>query len=66
MDVIIVETKTGELATRIPITLRAIGYLSSEVEYFNEAWNCAVQDKAVDPNRREDYSFQLVQPTQAR
>jgi hypothetical protein len=66
LDVLIVETKTGELATRIPIALKGIGYSPSEDEYFNEAWNCAVQDETVDPNCREDYSFQLVQSTQAR
>lgn len=31
-----------------------------QIEYENEAWRCAVADKAVDPNRRDDYTFNVV------
>lgn len=62
MDVSIIETKTGKLVATLPIILQGMDYTPSEEEYFTEAWRCAVDDKAVDPNRRDEYSFQLVHP----
>lgn len=62
MDVSIIETKTGKLVATLPIILQGMNYTPSEEEYFTEAWRCAVDDKAVDPNRRDEYSFQLVHP----
>ena len=60
MDVLVIETKTGKLAATVPIILQGMNYAPSEQEYFNEAWRCAVDDKTVGPNRRDEYSFQLV------
>lgn len=62
MDVSIIETKTGGLVAILPIILQGMDYTPSEAEYFTEAWRCAVEDKAVDPNRRDEYSFHLVNP----
>lgn len=62
MDVLIIETKTGRLIAKLPIILQGMDYASSEQEYFTEAWRCAVDDKTADPNRRDEYSFQLVRP----
>lgn len=62
MDVSIIETKTGKLVATLPIILQGMNYIPSEEEYFTEAWRCAVEDKAVDPSRRDEYSFQLVHP----
>lgn len=62
MDVTIIETKTGKLVARIPVVLQGLGYTPSELEYFATAWKCAVDDKTVDPDRRDEYSFQLGHP----
>lgn len=62
MDVLIIETKTGKLIAKLSIILRGMNYMPSEQEYFTEAWRCAVEDKTVNPNRRDEYSFQLVRP----
>ena len=60
MDVLIIETKTGRLAAKIPVILQGLNYTPSEQEYFKEAWRCVMDDKTVDPNRRDEYSLQLV------
>lgn len=60
MDVLIIETKTGKLVTTVPIKFGGLNYSPSEQEYFSEAWRCAVEDKAVDPARRDEYNFRLL------
>ena len=60
MHVHIVEIKTGKIAAAIPIDLADQNTVPSEQDFFATAWRCAVEDKSVDPNRREDYSFRLV------
>lgn len=60
LDVHIIEIKTGKLATAIPIDLAGQNRIPSEPEFFATAWQCAVEDSKVDPERREDYSFRLV------
>jgi len=62
VDVLIIEIKSGKLAAKIPVILQGMNYAPSEREYFEEAWRCAVEDKTVDANLREKYSFQLVRP----
>lgn len=63
MNVLIIETKTGKVVATIPVIHHGMNYTSSEQEYFNEAWRCAVEDNIVEPNRRFEYSFQLVHST---
>ena len=60
MIVHVVEIKTGKIAAAIPIDLAEQSSIPSEQEFFATAWRCAVEDKSVDPGRREDYSFQLM------
>jgi len=60
MIVHVIEIKTGKIAAAIPIDLAEQGAIPSEQEFFATAWRCAVEDKSVDPDRREDYSFQLM------
>lgn len=57
MEVLLIEVKTGKLAAKIPVILQGINYAPSEREYFEETWRCAVDDKTVDPDRRDKYSF---------
>ena len=63
MDVLIIEMETGKLIAKLPIILRGMNYTPQEEEYFSAAWECAVEDKIVESNRRDKYSFQLVRPT---
>lgn len=59
MHVTIIETKTGRVVGRYPVTLGALNYAPSEDEYVSEAWDAAVEDKAVDANDRTKYSFSV-------
>ncbi len=60
MDVLIIEIKTGTVAARGPVTMAGQKHIPSELDYFAEAWRCAVEDKDVDSARRDEYSFRLV------
>jgi hypothetical protein len=60
MDVLIIEIKTGKVAATIPITMAGQNYIPSERDFFAEAWRCAVEDKSIDPARRDEYSFRLI------
>lgn len=56
MNVQITEKKSGTQVGVYPINLGGSLGLS-EVEYFNEAWRCALEDQLVDPNNRAAYDF---------
>jgi hypothetical protein len=58
-NVVITEKRTGRVAATIPISLHGQNYTPSEAEYFAKAWKIAVSDKTVDPQRKDDYSFEL-------
>ena len=60
MIVHIVEIKTGKIAAAIPIDLAEQNRIPSEQEFFATAWRHAVEDKSVDPARRDEYSFRLM------
>jgi hypothetical protein len=60
MDVMIVETKTGKAVATVPVVLKGLNYTPSEEEYFSAAWECAVEDGAVDPKQRATYTIKLV------
>jgi hypothetical protein len=66
MEVLVIETKSNKLITKIPINLLGLNYAPSEEEYFSEAWKCAVEDKVVEPNHRHEYTLQLVQVMESR
>lgn len=57
MHVIILEKKTGKVVADCPIFLAGMDYVPSQEAYFEEAWRCAVEDKAVDPESKSDYEF---------
>ena len=60
MDVKIVEASTETLVIIYPVVLNAQNYKPSENEYFNEAWRCAVEDKLVTPDRRNEYRIAFL------
>jgi len=59
MNVAIIETKSGRVVGKYPVSLRGLNYEPTEREYFELALKCAVDDGMVDSDRREDYAFQL-------
>ncbi len=66
MDVLVIENKSSNLIAKIPIHLLGLDFIPSEQDYFSEAWKCAVEDKFVEPNRRHEYTLQLVQTMESR
>ena len=60
MDVLIVETKTGNLAAMI--SLAAYGNSHKQYDLNQRAWAVAVKSNAVDESRREDYCFRVRLP----
>jgi hypothetical protein len=59
-NVHIIDKKSGRVAATIPIQIRGANYNPTTQQYEAEAWNAAVSDKSVDPKRRDDYSFTIV------
>ncbi len=60
-NVHIIEKKSRRVAATIPIQLHGQNYTPTAQQYEAEAWKAAVSDKSVDPKRRDDYSFQIVE-----
>ncbi len=60
MDVLIIELKSGNLVSRLPVVLGGLNYEPTEDEYFTIAWQCAVDDKIVDQNCRDVYLLKLI------
>ena len=57
MKVFITDKETGSLIAEYVINLRALNYEVQESEYFDEAWENAVQDKLITKGSRQDYNF---------
>ncbi len=60
MQVEIIDSKTRKVAASIPVVPRGAGSIPSEQEFFADAWRAAVDDKSVDAERRDDYTFRLL------
>jgi hypothetical protein len=61
IDVQIIETATGRVVARERMQLSGQNYTPAVQELEAKAWRRAVQDRLVDPNRKDDYSFRLVE-----
>ena len=61
MLITIIETSTQKVIGRFPVVLGMYGQHSTEQDYFNEAWKCAVDDGLVDVEKRSSYSFHMEQ-----
>ena len=48
------------MVSRLPVVLGGLNYEPTEVEYFTIAWQCAVDDKIVDQNFRDEYLLKLI------
>jgi hypothetical protein len=62
MNVAIVERTTKDVIARYEIHKSGNGLPPPDTEYFDEAWQRAVEDGLVDLRRRRDYDFKLQRP----
>lgn len=60
MQVEIIDSQTRKVAASIPIAMAGAKSIPSEQEFFQQAWQAAVDDGSVDPARRDDYTFRLL------
>ena len=61
MNVQILEISTGKLIATYPIILGGQNYHPEDIEYFNQAWDCAIEDGLVASQSKEKYSFILIE-----
>lgn len=59
MNVQITDKNSGRQIAVYPINLGG-DFGGSEKDFFDEAWQCAVEDGAVEANDREKYTFKLL------
>lgn len=58
-NVYIIEKSTGKVVAAIPIQMTHRNYTPSAQEYEAAAWEAAVDDGTVDPDRTSNYSFKV-------
>jgi hypothetical protein len=61
----IIETRTGKVRFIVPVEITGLSYTPSRKEYEAAAWEAAVEDGSVDPDRYSDYTFDIEDPTVA-
>lgn len=59
MIVTIFEKERGKIIARYPVDVKGMNYIPLEDEYIDRAWQCAIEDGAVDSDSRENYSFKI-------
>jgi hypothetical protein len=62
MNVAIVLRATNDVVARYEVHRAGNGSPPPDTEYFDEAWQRAVEDGVVDLHRRRDYDFRLQRP----
>lgn len=50
----------GKLISRQSIAVGGTNYQTEEEDFFDAAWDAAVEDGLIDPDLRSDYSFQIA------
>jgi hypothetical protein len=63
-NVHIIETKTGKVKAIIPVDLTGLNYTPTLQEYEAAAWEAAIDDGSVDPDRYSDYSLKVEEAAQ--
>ena len=58
----IIETRTGKVRSIIPVEITGLSYTPTLKEYETAAWEAAVDDGSVDPDRYSDYTFEIDDP----
>lgn len=62
MNVAIVRRATNDVIARYEVHRAGNGSPPEDAEYFDEAWQRAVEDGLVDLHRRREYEFRLQRP----
>ena len=62
MNVAIVKRGTKDVVARYEVHRAGNGSPPPDVEYFDEAWQRAVEDGVVELHRRRDYEFKMQRP----
>jgi hypothetical protein len=62
MTVAIERRATNDVVARYEVHRAGNGSPPPDSDYFDEAWQRAVEDGVVELNRRRDYDFQLQRP----
>jgi len=60
MKVEIIETKSKSVVATVPVSLGGLNYKPSHSELYDEAWQSAVEDGLVGPDKKADYEFQVA------
>ena len=60
-NVSIIEKRTQRVVATIPVQMQGSNYTPDRREYEALAWKCAVSDNSVDPLRKEDYLFEVLE-----
>jgi hypothetical protein len=55
----IIERKSNRVIATYPIRISGASGSGNDRRYEDLAWDCAVSDSAVDPERRDDYAFKV-------
>ena len=55
----IIETRTGKVRFIVPVEITGLSYTPTRKEYEAAAWEAAVGDGSVDPDRYSDYTFEI-------
>ncbi|MBU3591377.1 hypothetical protein ICN11_05020 [Polynucleobacter sp. 78F-HAINBA] len=53
----ILDSKSGKQVVEYPISIDYIALNIGEIDFYNEAWKCAVDDKLVELDKRLEYRF---------
>lgn len=61
MDVEVIESKNNKVVGVFSINLLGGNYHPSYEELYQEAWRCAIDDKLVDEDRKQDYTFRVIE-----
>ena len=57
MRVVIIEKSTNRVVAIVPEAFRGVNYAPADSEWFDQAWEAAVEDKLVNASQRVRYSF---------
>lgn len=60
MRVKITDAQTNLLVTEVLVNYRSLTEPTKSNDVINEAWRSAVEDKTVDPVKRKDYKFTIL------
>ena len=57
MNVYVIEKNSGKCIATYPVVVSNIKSQTTENDFFDEAWQCAVEDKIAKSDEKEKYTF---------